>query len=69
MFKESFKGVSRKFPGCYKEVSRAFQERFKEVLRKFQEYFTEVEGFKIVSRVIQGNLKVVWNFKMCFTGV
>ena len=47
----SFKGVSRKFQGCFKEVSRVFQERFKDVSRKFQRCFREVswmfyESFK-----------------------
>ena len=47
MFQESFKGVSRRFQGCFKEVSgdsrvfqggsfKMFQESLKDVSRKFQ---------------------------------
>ena len=36
MFQGSFKGVLRKFQGCFTEVSRVFQGSFKGVSRKFK---------------------------------
>ena len=43
MFRERFKGVSRKFQGAKKK----FQGCFKEVLRVFHESFKEVEVSRI----------------------
>ena len=55
---ESFKGVSKKFLGCFKEVSWTFQENFKSVSQKFQ------GCLKKVSSVFRGSLKgVSRNFK------
>ena len=64
MFQGSFKGVSRKFPGCFKEVSRVFQETFKKVLRELQGCLKEVfrvfhRSLKCVSRKFQGCFKKV----------
>ena len=50
---ESFKGVSKKFLGCFKEVSWTFQENFKSVSQKFQGclkkvssvFFRKFEGY------------------------
>ena len=42
MFQGNFKGVPRKFLGCFKEVSRVFQESLKGVSRKFQGCFNGV---------------------------
>ena len=43
MFLESgFKGVSRKFKGCFKEVSRVFQGSLKGVSRKFKRCFKNI---------------------------
>ena len=50
-----FKGVSRKFQGCFKKVSRVFLESLKVISRKFQGCF---EG---VSRKFQGSFKNVSN--------
>ena len=60
----SFKGVSRKFQGCFKEVLREFHGSFKGVSRKFQGCLKEV------SRVFQGPFKdVSRKFKGCFKKV
>ena len=55
VFQGSFKGVPRKFLGCFNEVSRVFQGRlkgcFKEVLSGFQGSLREFPRFfKDVSR-------------------
>ena len=43
MFTESFKGVSKKFKGCFLEVSRKFQRNIKGFSRKFHVFF-KIEG-------------------------
>ena len=64
VFQGSFKGVSRKFQGCFTEASRVFHGSFKCVSRKFQGSFTEV------SRVLQGSFKgVSRKFQGCFKEV
>ena len=37
MFTESFKGISRKFQGCFNAVSCVFQRNFREMSRMLQE--------------------------------
>ena len=57
MFQRSFKGVYRKFWGCFQEVSRVFQGSFQGISKKFQ------GGFKEDWRVFQGRteyLKEIW---------
>ena len=39
LFHRSFKGVSRKFEGCFKKVSMEFQESFMGISRMFQGCF------------------------------
>ena len=53
MFRESFKGVSRKAEGCFNEVL----SEFKRCLKEFQLVFEE--SFKGVSRMFQGSFKDV----------
>ena len=60
----SFKGVSRKFQGCFKKVSSVFQGSFKNVSREFQGCVKEVlrvfqGGFKSVSRKFKEGFKYV----------
>ena len=61
VFQGSFKGVLRKFQGCFKEISRVFHGSFKVVSRKFQGCLKEV------SRGFHGRFKgVVRAFQGCF---
>ena len=55
MFQGSFKGVSRKFQGCFTKVSMTCQDKFKGsfegVLRNFQGCLKNRQGyFKVVSK-------------------
>ena len=74
MFQRSFKGVSRKFQGCFKIVSSVCQGSFKSVSRKFHGSgsFKDVsmvfhdfrECFKEVSRELSGassKFHVAWH--------
>ena len=64
VFQGSFKGVLRKFQGCFKEVSRVLQGSFKGVLRRFQGCSKEI------SRVFQGSFKEASRtFQKSFKGV
>ena len=67
MFSGSFKGVSRKFQGCFIKVSKMFHKSFKdeEVSRKFRRCFMIFKG---VSRVFQGSFKIAFKvFQKSFT--
>ena len=43
MFTESFKGVSRKFKGCFNEVSKKFSGNFKGVQESLKDASTKIE--------------------------
>ena len=61
VFKVSFKGISRKFKGCFKEFSKACLGSFKVISKNFQCCFKDAlkEVFVGFSRVFPGNYKEV----------
>ena len=64
MFKESFKGVSRKFKGCFKEDKGVFLETFKGDSWVLQGYLKDVSrkfqgGFKYILSVSKESVKWV----------